>query len=154
MLRERSPSGDVREIWDCSAYWREHRAGEACDGNALSYNADTDTIYFSSDAAHTIVEVARSTGEVLHVWGQLGNAGGFDDPSSTFWKQHSPNRLANGNLLLSSWAGENNPELRAREYAIDEDQQVLRQEWVCGEGSGLQGTAAGKPTDSTTATPS
>ena len=144
VLRERDTSGKVRQVWDCSAYWREQGMREPCDGNGLFWNEADDTIYFSSDSGHTVVEVRRTTGELLHVWGQLASAWPFAEEDDTFWKQHSPTRTPEGNLLVSAWPTEGFREPLAREYEIDEENQVLREVWSCGQGSGIRADYAGE----------
>ena len=144
VVRERSADGTVREIWDCTEYWRAQGERQGCDGNALFWNEDDDTLYFSSDNGNTVVEIARGSGELLHVWGQLASAWPFSEGSSVWWKQHSPTRTPDGTLMVSTWATKNNHELRAREYVIDEDSEELREVWSCGEGSGIEAPFAGE----------
>ena len=135
VLRERDADGSVREIWDCDAFWYAHGSIRGCDGNALFWDESEDTIYFSSDNNHSIVELDRTTGEVLHLWGQLDGAWPFAEGSEPFWKQHSPTLTPEGNLLVSTWVSELNKELVAREYQIDTEEQVLREVWSCGAGT-------------------
>ena len=134
VLRERDADGNIREVWDCDAFWDEHGSTRGCDGNALFWDEPTDTIYFSSDNNHSIVQLTR-TGEVLNFWGQLEGAWPFAEGTEPFWKQHSPTLTPEGNLLVSSWIGEINKELVAREYEIDKENQVLREAWTCGAGT-------------------
>jgi hypothetical protein len=143
-VQEVAADGTVREIFDCTALWLAQGATEACDGNSLFWNEAEDTLYFSSDAGNTVVDLDRSTGEVLHLFGQLDGAWGFEDPSTTFWKQHSPTRTPEGHLLVSTWTSPGNHELVAREYEIDETNQVLRQTWTCGQGSGISADYSGE----------
>ena len=144
LIWERDPSGEVRTLFDCSAYWREQTPGVACDGNALSWRESDDTLLFSSDSGHSIVHLDRKSGEVIKSFGRLDDSWGFADEATMFWKQHSPNFLDDGNLLLSTWASETDHELRAREYELDEDNEQLVEVWACGEGSGLEGDYAGE----------
>jgi hypothetical protein len=138
LVRERAPDGTIRELWDCSAFWREHGARQPCDGNGMSYNAGDDTIWFSSDVDHTIVEIDRDDGAILRYFGDLEGAWGFADPDTQFWKQHSPTRTPEGNLLVSAWIAQDDHEMVAREYELDPGAEVLRQVWTCGEGSGTE----------------
>ena len=144
VLRERAADGTVTEIWDCSAYWEANNASAGCDGNAMYFNEDDNTYYFSSDVDHSVVEIDRATGEVLHLWGQLDGAWPFEKGSDPFFKQHSPTRTPEGNLLVSTWATQFHHELHAREFEIDEENQVLRQVWSCGAGTGDEARYAGE----------
>lgn len=144
VLNEMDPDGNVRTVFDCTAYWTKHRSPDRCDSNALFWNPDEDTVYFSSDAGHSVVEIDRQTGAVLHTWGQLPNAWPFAEGSSTFWKQHSPTRTPDGTLLMSMWTDRNNHEIVAREYEIDEKSEVLREIWTCSLEDGIIGEYAGE----------
>ena len=81
---------------------------------------------------------------MLAYWGQLGGAWEFAEGSGAFWKQHYPRRTPEGNLLISTWVDSDNQEMVAREYEIDEENQVLREVWSCGQGSGTEAGAAGE----------
>ncbi len=144
VVRERSPDGEIRQIFDCTTYWEERGAGEACDGNGLFWNQGDDTLYFSSDAEHSVVELDRASGEVLHLWGQLSGAWPFSEGSTPFWKQHSPTRTPEGRLMVSTWTAQDDHEVLAREYEIDEANQTLREVWSCGQGSGIEADYAGE----------
>jgi hypothetical protein len=144
VLRERGPGGEVREIWDCTAFWEEQGEEKDCDGNALFWNEGDDTLYFSSDNGNAVVEVDRASGALVHVWGQLRDAWAFAEGSDAFYNQHSPTRTPEGNLLLSTWTSRTDHEMVAREYEIDEEAQVLREVWSCGAGSGTEAGAAGE----------
>jgi hypothetical protein len=137
VVQERAPDGTVRVIWNCSEYWDAHDANPDCDGNGLFYNADDDTIYFSSDNENTVVEIDRVSGELVHVWGEIETAWAFADGSTAWWRQHSPTRTPEGSLMVSTWTSIRDSELVAREYRIDEKNQQLELVWECGAGSGL-----------------
>lgn len=144
VLNEMAPDGSVQTIFDCTAYWREHNSPDRCDSNALFWNPEEDTVYFSSDAGHTVVEIDRQTGAVLHTWGQLENAWPFTEGSSNFWKQHSPTRTPDGTLLLSMWTDATNHEIVAREYEIDAENEQLHEVWTCSLEDGIIGEYAGE----------
>lgn len=144
ILRERAADGSVREIWDCTAWWAESGARMPCDGNALFWDPATDHFLFSSDNENSIAEVDRTSGEVLRAFGQLDPAWDFADGTDPFWKQHGPNWTESGTLLLSSWTSEFDHQVIAREYEIDEEEQVVREIWRCGEGIGTTGEYGGE----------
>jgi len=144
VIRERPPGGEEREIWDGTEFWETQGEAQDCDINALYWNEADDTIYLSSDNGNAVMEIDRSSGAVIHVWGQLRDAWAFAEGSNPFWNQHSPTRTAEGNLLVSTWVGQRDQEMVAREYVIDEENEVLREVWSCGEGSGIEAGAAGE----------
>lgn len=144
VVRERAADGSVREIFDCSSWWAEHGAGVACDGNTLTWLPEDDTLFFSSDNETTVVHLARGTGEVLATWGTLAGSWSFAEGSSRFYKQHSPLRTPEGNLLLSSWRSNDDHTMVAREYSLDEERRVLTEVWTCDESSGIRAEYGGE----------
>jgi hypothetical protein len=144
VVQERAPDGTMRVLWNCTEYWDANDASRDCDGNGLHYNVDDDTLYFSSDNENTVVELRRSTGELVHVWGEIASAWPYAEGSTGWWRQHSPTRTATGTLLLSTWRTSSNSELVAREYRIDEKNEQLELVWECGEGSGVRASYMGE----------
>jgi len=144
ILRERDADGEVRLVWNCDAFWADHGASRACDGNALFFDEANDTLLFSSDNENTVVELDRQSGEVLRYFGQLEGAWGFSEGSNAWWKQHSPSYTDDGTLLVSTWVAADRQEIVAREYALDEENQQLVEVWSCGTGTGDIGRYAGE----------
>lgn len=144
ILREQAADGSVRELWDCTDYWREAGSPQQCDGNALYWHAEDDSFLFSSDAGHSIAQVDRATGQVRRTFGQIDGSYAFAEGTPAFWKQHSPTWTAEGTLLLSTWTDDRNAQIVAREYAVDEESQTLTQVWTCGEGTGTTGQYGGE----------
>ncbi len=144
VLRERAPDGSVRVVWNCSEYWAAMGSRMQCDGNAMTYNVDDDTWYYSSDNENTVVEIQRETGEVIRSFGQLAGSYAFSEGSGNFWKQHSPSRTPEGTLLISTHESQSSREMRAREYEIDDATRTLREVWSCGDGSGIEAPFMGE----------
>jgi hypothetical protein len=68
----------------------------------------------------------------------------FSEGSGGFYKQHGPTRTPEGHLLVSTQVNDNNEELVAREYEIDDVNQLLHQVWECGAGSGIEARHGGE----------
>ncbi|MCK6505766.1 hypothetical protein L6R53_20635 [Myxococcota bacterium] len=144
VLRERAADGSVRRVWDCSEHWQAQGAPTDCDGNALFWREEDDSFLFSSDAGHSIAQVDRATGQVTRTFGQLAGSYAFAEGTPAFWKQHSPTWTDEGTLLLSTWTGERNAQIVAREYAVDDESRTLTQVWTCGDGTGTTGQYGGE----------
>lgn len=144
VVRERAADGSVRELFDCTAWWQAHGATIPCDGNAVTWLPEDDTIYFSSDNETTVVHLDRATGEVLATFGTLDGSWSFAAGSSRFYKQHSPKRTPEGNLLVSSQLTGNDRTMVAREYSLDAEDEVLTEVWTCDPGSGIHADHGGE----------
>ncbi|RME23912.1 MAG: hypothetical protein D6798_12510 [Deltaproteobacteria bacterium] len=137
LLSEQAPDGSRRTLWDCTA-WIGDRCGGTwcCAPNAIIYRPESDSILWSMWDSDAVVEVDRGTGQVLRHWGMLDGAWDFDPPDAGFDKQHWPNFTPAGTLLVSTHTIDGTAH-RFREYALDEDAEVLRQVWSTGEGVDL-----------------
>lgn len=124
-LVERSPDGSERVIWSCGP----DSGRGLCSSNSLHWEEATDTLLFSLVNQNAVVELDRSTGQVLRWFGAEEGAYAFDPPDSQFYKAHSVELTADGTLLLSCWNAEEGTRLMVREYDIDADAEELHQVW-------------------------
>ena len=144
------PDGERTELfntWDWSEPWVHDRfyqmSEEYADwthGNGLSYDSASDCFLLSLGLLDTILEISRSTGEVLREFGPDGYA--VQDGRS-FVYQHGPHWTEQGTLLMSSWVGSES-RVMAIEYEVDDEAGVLEQVWSYGENEGFTSMAGGQ----------
>jgi len=145
-----APDGERKEIfstWDWAEpevherfYQMSELAGDWTHGNGLSYDVATDSFLFSLGLMNTVLQIDRDSGDVLREFGP----GGWEvEDGRPFVFQHDPHWLDNGNLLMSSWVG-NESRVMAIEYAVNEDKQALEQTWSFGENDGFTSIAGGQ----------
>ncbi len=144
VLVKLEPGGEVEAIWDCGEFHDSLGVLQQCQSNTVYWNEATDSFLYCSYTTNTVVEVDHQTGAAMRWWGQLPYAWGFEPIESTFWWQHGAHITGDGTLLVSTYAASGDTELVAREYEIDEDDEVLRQVWSFGEGEGVEGDTAGE----------
>ena len=102
-------------------------------GNGVIYDEASDTVLFSARHQDWLIQIDRSTGDVL--W-RLGPEGDFGlDSGEFFYHQHSPQWQDDGTLLLYD-NGVGNPNLddaletsRAIRYDLDEGTMMATQVW-------------------------
>jgi hypothetical protein len=114
-----------------------------CASNTLNYDEDTDSFLFSFWTLESVFHLDAATGDVLAVYGSVADAYAFDPPDSHFWFQHGAHLTEAGTLLISTHVAENDTELVAREYAIDDANQTLVEIWNVGVGAGVPGNQMG-----------
>jgi len=133
-LVEQSTDGEIREIWSCNDWMSAHREGGMCYTNAVIWNEQTESVLWSLPYHDTVVEIDRMSGTVKRVFGALGATHETVPEDAAFEFNHYPNFTPEGTLLLSTHAGPDGGEQRAREYEIDDEAGTLTQVWVYGEG--------------------
>jgi len=135
-LVEQSASGDLRTIWSCddwiAAYLPEDEV--QCYTNAVIWNEATDTVLWSLPYHDTVVEIARDSGAVVRVFGEVGATHTTVPAEALFDFQHYPNYTPGGTLMASMHIEGEGDQQRAREYAIDDDAGTLTEIWSYGEG--------------------
>ncbi len=133
-LAQVDAQGEHSILWDCTA-WLEPLLDdpEACFTNATNYDAERDTVLWSTYWGDFVVEVDRSSGEVLwYAGGGLEGGLAFDPPEAAFDLQHYPNWTAAGTLLVSTHIDGVEGEQRAREFSLSDT--TLTEVWSYGEG--------------------
>ena len=136
-LVERLDDGTETSIWTCTDWLAEHfpeNDPEGCYTNTTNYDATRDTVLWSTYWGDFVVEVERSTGDVLWYAGALEGGLAFDPPEAAFDLQHFPNWTDDGTLLVSTHIADVEGEQRAREFDVDLDAGVLTEIWSYGEG--------------------
>ncbi|MEM6928297.1 MAG: hypothetical protein AAF602_15290, partial [Myxococcota bacterium] len=129
-ILERAPGSDsIREVWNCESWFVSR-----CHSNALEYDPVRDVYWFSLYSSSSLVEVDRTTGELLgysELTGprpDLGIEYRFDPPEAIFSWQHGPKVLDDGNLLISTDDADRRS-TRVAEYTIDRERNVLTEVW-------------------------
>lgn len=139
------PDGTVERIWSCYPWMKPYSdAMWACAVNAVFWRADTNTVLWSMFETSTVAEVDLDSGTVVRHFGQLPDGYAFDPPESVFDLQHAPNVSADGTLMVSTHIIGDDFAQRAREYAIDDDQQTLTEVWSYGAQSDAYARYAGE----------
>lgn len=136
--------GTLNEVFRCQEYIRSKGSQRYCGSNTLWYDASTDHFLYSLYSIETMIEVDRSTGEVVRHFGHLDGGWSFSPEESIFWWQHGGYYTEAGTLLVSSRGEDNDTETVIREYALREDTQTLEEIWSFGEGEGIYGDVMGE----------
>jgi len=119
-------------VWRCNRW--QPGLSSSCYSNTVNWVQSTDTILWSMVMLNTVLEIDRTTGEVVHQWGDYDGSSAISPPEAGFDFQHYPSYTPDGTLLVSVHGhGDHGPEQRAREYAITESGQ-LEQVWSYGQG--------------------
>lgn len=143
-IEERAADGTTRRVWRCSDAVTAAGGEGSCGSNTLTYQADSDTLLFSSYTLGTVFEVDRATGATERTFGQLPGSYAMDPPEANFWWQHGVHRTEAGTLLVSVYREEAGQETIVREYTIDPDARTLTESWNAGIGSGVFGRYMGE----------
>ncbi len=144
------PQGEAEVIfstWD----WAEPEAharfyeigpsyGDWTHGNGLAYHADRDSFLLSLGMLDTVLEVSRSTGEVLR---EFGPGGWAVQDGLAFTFQHDPHWTEEGTLLMSSLVGHDS-RVMAVEYQPDEEVEALSYVWSYGANEEYTSVAGGE----------
>jgi hypothetical protein len=134
VLEELSPDGTRRPIWDCTAWLAAYSDDPTdCDPNETIWVPETDTVLWSMWPVDTVVELDRSSGELLATYGALPGSYAFDPPRAGFDMQHYPHFTADGTLLVSTHIPGTSGQQRAREYEVDREAGTLTEIWSYGE---------------------
>lgn len=143
-LVKMEPGGAVESIWDCGDFHDSLGVYQQCQSNTVFWNEATDSFLYSFYTTNSVIEIDHQSGSAMRWWGHLPYAWDFDPPESAFWWQHGANITGDGTLLLSTYEDEYDSALVAREYEIDEANEVLHEVWSFGEGEGVEGDTAGE----------
>jgi len=143
-LKRVTADGYEEVLWSCAEYLAGIGSDEWCLHNGLYFDDARDTFLASFYSLDSILEIDRTTGEVVHSWGHLPDSWSFDPADSAFWTQHGPSYTDLGTLLVSTHRAEDDEEGVVREYALDHDGEVLQQIWSFGEGEGIVMESAGE----------
>ncbi|MEQ1571768.1 MAG: hypothetical protein ABMA64_39435, partial [Myxococcota bacterium] len=138
------PDDSSETLWDCGEWLDGLGGGGYCGSNTLSYDASSDTLWLSLFSIDTVVGVDAATGVAERWFGQAPGSYSFDPPESQFWWQHGGHVTAAGTFLTSSDLTSSGVETVAREYEIDDVNQVLREVWNFGIGDGVYGQYMGE----------
>ncbi len=152
-IYELSPDGvwtNIFSVWDWiepepNAYWDLDFYGAGHDwthGNALYYYSDTDTYLMSMGHLDMVVEIQRSTGEVLRTFGGAGEYSVVDG-APAFYFQHDAHWLDNGNLIMTSHYNEEG-DFMAAEYEVDDTAKTLTEVWSYGQDQFIYSLAMGQ----------
>ncbi|MEL6347690.1 MAG: aryl-sulfate sulfotransferase [Myxococcota bacterium] len=146
------------EIWDCREdFYQIYDLNDKlnCPSNTLVYHEPTDVFLISFYSTSTIVEVSRTTGQTLRHWSTdpetMNSPYAFSPANANFEWQHGMTFTDQGTLLLSArYTVDPNDNASekftvAREYRIDDDNQVLEEIWNFGfEAPTVYGQTAGE----------
>lgn len=144
-LFERTAGGQTRSIWDCKT---ELDLSPNCYSNTVNYNPALDSVVMSFPEPGAVVEIDRSSGDMIGYYGNQPGAWDFAPPLASppdewrFGIQHFPNITADGTLLVSThlpphdtFSSPPSPNEHAFvEFAVDRTNQVLTELWRYTEG--------------------
>jgi hypothetical protein len=134
LLVERYPDGSEREIFDCDLYAQEAGFGAStCSVNAVVYNHDQGTVFWSMYTNDTVIELDYATGEVVRRFGQVPGGWAFDPDWSEVDYQHYPNYSPDGTVMASTHSRLRPGTQYAHEYEVDDDTQTMVAVWTYGE---------------------
>ena len=145
-LEELMADGTRRRVWNCMD-WAGPLGLNAwdCDPNETIWVRDTDTVLWSMWASDTVLEIDRETGAILRQFGRADGSWQFVPRDTMFDMQHYPYFTDTGTLLVSTHTPDrDDPQQRAREYELDEENQALIEIWSYGEGVNHYATYAGE----------
>ncbi len=144
-LLRQDTDGSQSTVWDCAGFYAEQGLDDWCHTNSIWLDGSRDTLVLSFPTTRTFVlEVDVATGEELRWFGYVPGSWSFEPPESAFVYQHGVTYTPEGTLLVSSQVDRSSYEGVVREYAVDEDDQVLREVWSHGEGDGITARYAGE----------
>jgi len=140
-----SPEGEIETVWGCAEWHASLGVESDCPTNTIAWDEATDTFLLSFFQTDTVVEISRTSGELLRSFGHMADSWAFDPEESAWWWQHGSHYTDTGTLLISTRVSEEGEETVVREYELDEQAQTLRQVWSFGEGLGVYGPTLGEP---------
>ena len=139
-----SPSGDTEEIFNCQEYFESIGETRECGSNTIFWDESRGVFLYSLYSVDTVLEIDPDSGEVLNSYGNLEDSWEFDPADSTFYWQHGPTILDDGNLMVSCHPEGNSSVLQIREYERDEETETLTQVWHFGEDNTVEGDTMGE----------
>lgn len=138
VLRELTRDGQTRDIFSCADHFG---AGFNCYTNTVNYNPIDDTVVMSYPHETTVIEVSRSTGEVVGQYGTAPGSYAFEPATWGFEFQHFANISLDGTLMVSTHLPGNNDTTEPvanqhafAEFTIDRENQTLTEKWVYTDG--------------------
>jgi hypothetical protein len=143
-LEQIAPDGQQRRISTCSELLGGYGSEGYCASNTIRWHEPTDSLLYSLYSHETVIEVDRTTGAALRVFGHHEDAWDFDPAASAFWWQHGANYTAAGTLLTSSYRADEDDELVVREYTLDDETRTLHEVWTFGDGQGIRAEYMGE----------
>ena len=141
----RPPGGEAEVLWRCADLYKDLGIEAECRSNTLWTDADEQRFLLSLFTTETVIEVDRGTGAATRWFGHLDGSWAFADESDAFYWQHGAQYTPDGTLLVSAKTGPKVEETVIREYALDEEGEVLTQVWSFGLGDGIYGPQMGEP---------
>jgi hypothetical protein len=119
------PNGESTRLWSCFPWMNDYVDDYwGCLPSSIRVDPVRDTILWSMATTSTVVELERD-GTPLAEYGRYPGGYVFEPPVKTFERQHSPVFTAPDRLLVSTHSLDGNKQL-AREYEVDEEENVLR----------------------------
>jgi len=143
-IEKLTPEGLQQSLWSCDEWHKTVGISSYCQSNTLYYHEPDDSFLFSLYSAETVIEIDHATGASLRWFGHAEGSWAFEPGSAPFYWQHGAHYTEQGNLLLSSHVDESSDELVVREYALDEDSQILSEVWNFGVGLGVEAGEMGE----------
>ncbi len=137
-------SGASETVWACQPFQESLGVTQYCTSNSLVWDEDRQRYLISFYSSESVVEIDPSAGEATRWFGHLPDAWGFDPDESAWWWQHGAHFTDAGTMMVSTKIADGGEETVVREYALDEDAEILRQIWTFGEGEGIYGDVMGE----------
>ena len=132
-LRSVALDGTPTTLWDCTAWLAPLDPDpDHCFTNTVNWTESRDSVLWSTYWGDFVVEIDRSTGDVLWYAGSLDGGLVFDPPESAFELQHYANYTPDGTLLVSTHIADQEGQQRAREFTVGDD--TLTEVWSFGAG--------------------
>ena len=136
-LKERRPDGTIREIWSCDRWAIIHGlilTENFCYSNTVSWIPQKDSVLLSFPYVSTVVEIDRSSGELVHQWGSALDSCSFEPETSGFEFNHFPTWTPEHTLLVSTHQpGHKDKKCvgkhRFVEYSMDDTENALSVRW-------------------------
>jgi hypothetical protein len=133
-LVELYPDGSERVLFDCDEYAREASySPRTCMVNAVVYNQDQGSVFWSMFENDTVVELDYESGEVLRRFGQVPGGWAFEPSWAEVDYQHYPNYSPDGTVIASTHSRERPGVQYAHEYVVDDDSETMVASWTYGE---------------------
>ncbi len=133
-LGEQLPDGTRRTVFDCVPWMGDACVDPwCCTPNAIVWVPATDTVLYSMWSTDTVLEIDRDSGEVVRQFGTLEGSWAFDPPEAAFDLQHYPHYTADGTLLVSTHIPDEWYVQKVREFALDDEGEILVEVWSYGD---------------------
>ena len=140
-LTRSTPDGAYISVWVCASYHQQLGEERNCSANTVWWNEADDTFLVSFYSTDSVVEIDPATGNVLRSFGNLADSWVFEPPESAFSWQHGVHFTEAGTFLVST---QGSGGIGVREYAVDEQREVLSEVWNFGLLDGVPGHVMGE----------